>query len=431
MKSSPLIYLIGCSIRNKSNQKEIVDEVLKIKNETFLYSYIEKIGRSGKISNSEGGLIAATFGIKKWTDKIKYIRLNNYFLKSGNIVRLNSLLKEIKKADGIVFSTPVYFGDRSSLLHDFIRSCRTNNVCFSEKVCGFISSGAKRNGGQETTNIYSLYSFSELGALVVGNGPPTSQFGGTIVGGNMGTMENDYFGIMTSSGVGEKVAQISSLIKEGKGLLKTSKNKKIKVDFWILEERRGQVKTYLNLLIKKLSYLDAGVEFNILDLTKNKFNRCFACDICPNGSQNQYFKCVNRNDDMIKLHRKLLEPDGIVVVGFSKEGERGTKSVYQRFVERTRYIRRDNFLLTNRLVAALSLSRGAPGGLFSIRALTSFIRHNTVFHKGIEDCLSNKRTGIEKRVLDVFLSFICKTRILTLGRKKIDIGEQKYYDIGY
>ena len=58
-----------------------------------------------------------------------------------------------------------------------------------------------------------MQSVTELGGLVVGNGPPTSQFGGTAVGGNIGTMENDYFGIMTSQGTGLRVAETAEILK--------------------------------------------------------------------------------------------------------------------------------------------------------------------------------------------------------------------------
>ena len=430
---SPLIYLISCSVRSNCDEKEIVDNVKKITSETHLYKYIENISRGKKISNSEGGLIASAFGVLPWAKNLKYIRLNKYFLKSGKIINSKLIFKKIKKADGIIFSTPVYFGDRSSILHDFVRICEEEKIDLSGKVIGFISVGAKRNGGQETTNIYAIHNFTELGALVVGNGPPTSQFGGTLVGGEKGTMENDYFGIMTSMGVGRKVAQVASIVKEGSYLIRNKKSKCI-VDFWILEDEGSKVKKYLESLIKNLSIKNKEAEFKLLDLTKYNFNRCFACSICPyEKNKSILYKCINKNDDMKKLHSRLLESDAIVIAGLSLENVSKKNTVYQRFVERTRYIRRNDFLLTNKLVAAISLNELSANSLFNLRVLTSFIRHNTVFHKGFEEFIYQGKILVNRNreVYDIFGSFVKYANILKLGKTKVDIGKQKYSEISF
>lgn len=428
MEKDPLIYLIGGSLRN------IADEDAVIKNlssDAELYEYIESMGRSRKISNSEGGLIAAAFGASKWSKNIKYLRLNKYFLKDGSVANIKESLENIKKADGLIFGIPVYFGDRSSLVHDFIRICEEEKIDFSEKVCGFVSVGAKRNGGQETTNIFAIHNFTELGALVVGNGPPTSQYGGTCVGGEIGTMENDYFGIMTSSGVGEKVAQAARLIKEGK----KENNKNIIIDFWILEDEKSKVYNYIDDLIKNISLKYNNIEFKLLDLTKHKFNRCFACSICPyNRDDISSYKCINKNDDMINLHNRLISSDAIIVAGLSLEDFSKKETVYQRFIERTRYIRRDNFLLTNKLIMALSLNELSANSLFNLRVLTSFIRHNTIFHKGFEEYIDSNGKIIADRgeeLEKIINSFAKYAHILKNGRDIIDIGQQYYKEIGY
>ena len=409
--NSPLIYLIGCSVRNRSNQQEIVEEVKELSTETLLYGYIEKLARANKISNSEGGLISSVFGVKQWTDNIHYISLNKYFLRDGTIENFESLSEKLIKADGIIFSNPVYFGDRSSLFHEFIKTCRKRKIDFSGKVCGFISVGAKRNGGQETTNIYALHSFTELNALVVGNGPPTSQFGGTLVGGNMGTMENDYFGIMTSIGVGKKTAELASLIKRGS----LFEQEKAIIDFWILEDENSQVEEYIKSIINQITSQNEDIEFKILNLTKYNFNRCFGCNICPNTNDKTVpYKCINKDDDMKKLHTRLLSSDAIVVCGLSLRDISKIKSVYQKFIERTRYIRRDHFKLTNRLVMAFSINEIGSNSLFNIRVLTSFIRHNVVFHKGFEEYIHNGNVIInrEQEISDLFNSLIKYTKIL-------------------
>lgn len=432
MKKNPLIYFISGSIRSISDQKEIVDNVKKIENETFLYEYIESIARAKKISNSEGGIIAAVFGAAKWSNNLKYARLNEYFLKNGKISsEADKFLEEIQKADGFIFSTPVYFGDRSSLMHDFIRLCEEKKVDFSGKVCGFISVGAKRNGGQETTNIYAIHNFTELGALVVGNGPPTSQFGGTCVGGEMGTMDNDYFGIITSVGVGTKVAQVAKMIAAGR---EAKKHKKAVIDIWILEDENSRIKNYAQEFAKKMAESDKDCEFKILDLTKHNFSRCFGCSICPFEKDDSVaYKCVNKSDDMKELHRRLVSSDGIIVAGLSLEDVSKKDTVYQRFIERTRYIRRDNFLLTNKLVMALSLNDLSANSLFNVRVLSSFIRHNTVFHKGFEEYIFGGKVVADRseEFYGILKSFVYYSKVLKHGRENVNIGDQKYGEISF
>lgn len=430
MKNKPKIYLISASLRSMSDHETLIEGVKNLANETELYEYVEKIAREKKISNSECALIASAFGALKFGADLKYIRLNRYFLKDGSVKNAGELLSDIKNADGFVFSMPVYFGDRSSLFHDFLRICEEEKHDFFGKSVGFVSVGAKRNGGQETTNIYAIHNMTELGALVVGNGPPTSQYGGTCVGGEMGTMENDYFGIMTSIGVGLKVCQTAAVLNEGmKG------EKKPVIDFWILEDENSQVKKYIEDLIGGLNKKKINADFKILDLTKNKFHRCFACSICPFEKDSKIeYKCINKNDDMIRLHSRLVSSDAIVVAGLSLEDVFKKETVYQRFIERTRYIRRDNFLLTNKLVMALSLNELSANSLFNLRVLTSFIRHNTIFHKGFEEYIDKNRNIVynrKKELEDIMESFARFSGTIKSGREKVDLGENNYKEIGY
>ena len=51
---------------------------------------------------------------------------------------------------------------------------------------------AKRNGGQETTLVYQLIDMINLNMLGVGNdSASTSQYGGTVVAGDVGTMAKE------------------------------------------------------------------------------------------------------------------------------------------------------------------------------------------------------------------------------------------------
>ncbi|WP_455391491.1 NAD(P)H-dependent oxidoreductase [[Eubacterium] cellulosolvens] len=427
MKDKPLIYIIGGSIRNRASEEQIVKKVEALKSEAFLYEYIEHLGREKKISNSEGCAIAAAFGASQQNVDIRYLRLNDYFLRTGKRRRIDQLFGILKKADGMVFALPVYFGDRSSLFHEFVEQWQAKNIEFKDKIFGFISVGAKRNGGQETTNVYGMQSVTQLGGLVVGNGPPTSQFGGTTVGGNIGTMENDYFGIMTSYGTGSKVAETARILKIGKAKAKKN-NKKIRITFLILQEYDSILESTIKTLIKEVN--SKNVEFKILNLTNYNFHRCYACNVCPSRDIRGKYRCINPKDDMKKLHDKIINNDGIILSGLCKKDLSKLKSVYQIFIERTRYIRRDDFKLTNRLTTAFSINELGTHCLFNLRVLTSFLRHNTIIHKGMSDYLHNGEI-IECGSIPILENFVEHTRYVSLGRESVEVRPTHYDPVGY
>lgn len=100
------------------------------------------------------------------------------------------LTKKVKEADGIIMSSPVYFGDMTGLAKSFIDRLRPlrNVHAFKYKVCGAISCGGFRNGGQETT-IHSIYDFFLIqGGIIIGDDRPTAHYGSTGVG---NTKEDD------------------------------------------------------------------------------------------------------------------------------------------------------------------------------------------------------------------------------------------------
>jgi multimeric flavodoxin WrbA len=368
------LLLVGASTRNCASQEMLVDATSEIGDEAALYEYIEDVARSGKISNSEICGIAASYGALKEGVKIKYLRLNDFINKKGVFSKKHELLENIEDSDGFVFLTPVYFGDKSSLLYDLFVLMKKQDINLDGKISSISSVGAKRNGGQETTNIYTLYNLLQMGSLAVGNGPPTSQYGGTAVGGNMGTMDNDYFGLMTSMGAGTRAA---STIK----LLHTKPVKKPTISFWILEDFPDKrLFNYLDVLVGSISF---GANFQILDFTDNSFHQCLACNQCPNRKNELEYKCVIQSDDLAEIQNSLVESDGYIVCGLNYEDEKEKISNYQRFVERTRYMRRDNFVLSDRLFSCLSINQLFADNSYDLRVLTSFIRHNSIAHRGV------------------------------------------------
>lgn len=97
---------------------------------------------------------------------------------------MHELTELIRDADGVIMSSPVYFGGMTGLAKTFIDRLRPlrNVHAFKYKVCGAISTGGFRNGGQETT-IHSIYDFFLIqGGIIVGDDRPTAHYGATGVG---------------------------------------------------------------------------------------------------------------------------------------------------------------------------------------------------------------------------------------------------------
>ena len=61
---------------------------------------------------------------------------------------------------------------------------------------------------------------------------------------------------------------------------------------------------------------------------------------------------------------------------YSPRDRSGLESVYQEFMERTRYLRRGDYVFTDRLVVPLVVAELGSAEHLDIRMLTSFIRHH-------------------------------------------------------
>jgi multimeric flavodoxin WrbA len=264
--------------------------------------------------------------------------------------KLDELYTKIAEADGVILSTPVYFGDRSSVANKFLQVTARKNL-LQNKIFGVASVGAKRNGGQETCNIYSMIESLNQGALVVGNGPPTSQYGGTAVGGDQGDVLDDESGIDTAFGVGMKVAHVSGMYSKEKH---PASQVRIRIDILVtMDTSERFLAKYLKDLTNRVEQTIPWVEFVIHELIDSTIYRCLGCTICP------------------------------VPSGNSGDSEETTKCTIR---DRMRYIRRSNFELTDLLITGLCYNQfGATvNSIHTIKTLTSYIRHNTTFYKPID-----------------------------------------------
>lgn len=453
MKTSVKILGVVGSIR--SNHKHILlleDAIYKASNHQELNENISQIKTT--FSNSDISLAHAMLGVKNYGASFKIVCISNIFENvkmdiyanlmeyesvddidnidslSINEVALKKLLEDVKQSDGIVLSTPVYFGDRSSIANKFLQLTQKYQI-LKNKSFGVVSVGAKRNGGQETANIYTLQEAMAQGAIVVGNGPKTSQYGGTVWAGDAGKAIGDDFGLETCFGVGRQVAQLSEIIVKGQG----KKGAKLKVTFLLTMDT--QDKYFENILNNYLNTLNLDfIEPTLYNLIDNTIYRCIACNLCPSPKmieklqdQAYPYHCVvqTSKDNMKQIQEVLVQSDSIVFVGVNST--RDLIYRYQAFMERTRFIRHDDFELTNIPAIGMLLNElGATNNqIFNVKVLTSFIRHNTFFLKPLEIIFHNEK----KIYQDNFNEYIAILQAIKYGREEIDGLEISYKATGY
>jgi multimeric flavodoxin WrbA len=329
---------------------ELFSDILNSDN---ILDTIYNVAYEGRISNSEALLLASMWGSHK----------------EGIPVELVYPGDKIPDFDGVVLSSPVYFGDRSSNLHDFIKKANLKN-----KAVGSVSCGAKRNGGQETTNIYALYDCLDKGALITGNGPPTAQYGGTGWAGNKTAIANDDFGIKTSYGTGRQVAKLTKLINS------SPSPRKPNIVFIVVTEDQVD-----------FSFIDYFKNSNIriVDITKKNIRRCVACPVCPNGDLTKDYKCVITNDEMKKVWEPIVKADCVIFVSGTDDRN------FQVFIERTRFIRRDHFELSERLYSSISKTISITD-ILPLRIMTNMLRQNMFGLPFFKDFNGYQNTTLEK-----------------------------------
>jgi multimeric flavodoxin WrbA len=350
-----------------------------------LYAGLKKRKGLRGLSNSEASVAAGLWGAQQEGAEVRYIDLQGFFPESGTTRHLAELKKAILWADGFLLATPVYFGDRSSLAQAFVEFLYRDDECLKhvrDKVFGGIAVGAKRNGGQETTLVYQLIDMINLNMLGVGNdSASTSQYGGTVVAGDVGTMAKDDYGIATSVDTGRRVAMVSDLLN---GAPQTHDDCTTKVGVWFLQDdASGRGAQLVQRFCNELAQSEANVSFDFRNFTDEQVHRCIACDICPIGAGVvDDYRCIvsSKRDLFSRLHGELVDVDAILLAAYSPVAKAKLHSVYQRFVERTRYLRRDDYAVGDLLTAPLVISEINSNQNLHIRMTTSLIRHHSVLH---------------------------------------------------
>jgi multimeric flavodoxin WrbA len=400
-----------------------------------LYRRLQKLGGRRGLSNSEIALASALWGARQHGAAIAHIALADHFRADASEADLDILKAALTAADGIIIATPVYFGDRGSLsqrLIEMIRADQALQESLRGKLYAGISVGAKRNGGQETTLIYQMLDMLDLGLLGVGNdSDTTSQYGGTVHAGDIGTAPKDSYGIGTSIGTGKRIGRVAAELVAARDARLTDVPR---LGLWVLQDAGGALS---RLLAPALQSLENSAATKLVEPLAYRIRPCLACDICPThiGPDAEYRCIIKRKDDGLgALHDALLEPDVIVPAVYSPKKRDGLVSVYQEFMERTRYLRRGDYVFTDRVVAPLVLAELGTAEHLDIRLMTSFIRHHTVLVKPIVGWFRDGRLLNPEDVSQGLARAVAEGRRLTAGRLVSACLKQtstQYHPVGY
>ncbi len=469
------IVAFGGSIRsNGKSEKTVLDLAAQSTDVASLIENAKIALENNKLSNSEITAAAALMGAKQMGAEILYFPLRKLFkfressvvdfdpkkLKldsdipyidtlSMNKETLSALFDAINSADGVILSTPVYFGDRSSVANKLLQLTAQKNM-LKNKSFGVVSVGAKRNGGQETTSIFSLYEAIAQGAFAVGNGPKTSQYGGTVVAGDAGKVVEDEWGLETCYATGKRVAHTAQIYKTGLTSLplsrtirkeENSNNKndvfKLKI-LMTMDFRDGRALDIIQNLTNKLATeYNNSIDIDIIELVESDIYRCIACNICPipekmdqNPSKTEKYACIieNKSDKLNVIREQLLDANAILICSLNdiEKGHDTIISRYQAFVERTRFIRRNNFELTNVPIGSLFINNieADNNAILDLKTMVSYIRHNSIILKPIKVVTHQGKILINGE--DQLRNFIENAMTIDQGRKMTKPIEVNY-----
>jgi multimeric flavodoxin WrbA len=400
-----------------------------------LYKNLKKLKGDRGLSNSEIALAAALWSARQLGCDVEHIALSEHFPEHGRLENADALRSALLAADGLLLSTPVYFGDRGSLAQSFLDFLRNDPALrdgLRGKVYGGIAVGAKRNGGQETTLIYQLLDMVNCGMLGVGNdSETTSQYGGTGWAGDIGTMPADHYGLDTSMGTGRRVARVAAMLRMAEGHRLADLPR---VAFWVLQDREDRA-------VRFLKGLAAGgqlpLQADILPIADSHVVRCLACDVCPTHIDvDQSYRCIikTQRDLFPHLHARLLEADAIVPVAYSAHGRDGLQSKYQEFIERTRYLRRGDYVFSDLICSPLVIEELGASENMQVRMMTSMIRHHTVIMKPMTAYVQEDQVLNRDQVVAELQAVARETARASAGRlvtHSSQVQHLKYNPVGY
>ncbi len=362
-KKISILGVCGSPRARFTDTKSAVDIITGVTNYQDLYTIIYDLASQKDLSNSEALMWMALFGAAKEGAEVDIMLLAEaYGNNRRKVTTVTKYMREkVMAAQGVVIATPVYFGDCSSYVSRFLED---NSL--RDKVVGLLSVGAKRNGGQETTNIFTLTEALSQGAIVVGNGPPTSQYGGTGWAGDVGAILDDNYGLDSSLGTGKRVMEVvkQTYLKEsvpaGLSLISSPFSEN---DAMINEIQEGFAKTEM-------------VTTSLIRIRDYDISPCMACSTCPKPRENTIdYGCVIE-DGMKDVDKKILNSDGLAFVIDDTLENKDFWLHFKVFIERTRHLRRDHFALADLPILFFWKNDIKKNQLSWIKVITYLLRQN-------------------------------------------------------
>lgn len=112
---------------------------------------------------------------------------------------------------GILFGSPVYFSNMSSMMKMFIEHFGPykKSGALSNKVAGVLTVAGARNGGQEGVAQSITAALLGVEMIVVGDGRPTGHSGATLWNNAGDDVTQDEWGCATAKGLGKRVAEVA------------------------------------------------------------------------------------------------------------------------------------------------------------------------------------------------------------------------------
>lgn len=440
-----------CRIKDRSELKTyLVEQTQILLHEFFekgradgttfdeLYYTLRKARGDRGLSNSEAALTAGLWGARQHGVELDFCGLSNHFPPNGRTRNIEDLRARVLSSDAILLSGPVYFGDRGSLAQRFLTFISRDKDCRAHikgKLFAGLAVGAKRNGGQETSLIYQIIDACNMGMLAVGNDhETTAQYGGTGVAGDVGAFASDDYGLKTAVSTGARIGRWSRM---GAIASASRLTDVMKVGVWLIQDQRdGHGRRLIEGYLDRLGTRFDNVEFELLDLTGEKIYPCIACDVCPTrvSSSVQDYRCIvtQRDDAFVKYHEKLIDMDAFLLAAYSPREWERTLSVYQTFMERTRYLRRDDYAIGDRVSAPFVISEVGANQNLHLRMLTSAIRHHSVIHHPLIAFEHNGKILNDADVIENGQSFIEAAKHQTIARlAEAQPESRRYNPVGY
>ncbi|CAM2058013.1 hypothetical protein DSUL_250001 [Desulfovibrionales bacterium] len=130
----------------------------------------------------------------------------------------------------------------------------------------------------------------------------------------------------------------------------------------------------------------------------------------------------------------LITLDALAPVVFSPLDKTDLHSRYQNFIERTRYLRRSDYLLSNLPLIPVSFEELGASQYLHIRMITSFIRHESVVLNPLVGILQDGKLCNVNQVQGIFAENLRNATRITVGRlvEMRHKSQQRLYNpVGY